>query len=150
MMSIATHMVLQIALLGASGAPIQTYRDAYYQAERQQKPLLVLVGDESSTEYRKIKTEFLPALARDGVLKEVAVAVVDLEKHRDIARKIMQDGPAPQLVLYLRNGDTWLRSQLSTPESVTEVREFLKNNVETAASPAVDVNYSVPVQWGSS
>src|SRR4051812_34171462 len=69
MVSFALAAVLQCALLGANPG---SYHTALQEAQKQQRPLLVLVGANWCPGCNAMKTRVLPGLARRGALRGVS------------------------------------------------------------------------------
>ncbi len=78
MIGLTASVAMQVALLATSAS---AYQDAYDQADKEGKPLLVLVGADWCPGCRTMKDEMIPELERDGGL--VAGRVCDRQHRRE-------------------------------------------------------------------
>src|SRR4051794_34003424 len=97
MVGMAAAIVVQCALWGANHA---SYNAALQDAQKQQRPLLVLVGANWCPGCQTMKTRVLPSLARRGALRGVSFATVDTDTEVETAKQLMRGGSIPQLIVF--------------------------------------------------
>ena len=123
MVGLTAAMVLQCALLGANHA---SYNSALQDAQKQQRPLLVLVGANWCPGCQTMKTRVLPSLARRGALRGVSFATVDTDAESETAKQLMRGGSIPQLIVFSRMADgRWHRDQITGEASEVEVQSLI-------------------------
>ncbi len=119
---------LQMCLLGAEG---YDYQAAFKQSAETGKPLLVLVSTQWCPPCQQMKHKTLPRLAERGVLARVAFAIVDAEHEAELAQRITGGGPVPQLVLYRRTPQGWVRRTLIGSQSAEAVEKFIRDGLQS-------------------
>ena len=109
MSGLLASLLVQWTML-AAGA--QTYDDAYKDAEKTGRPILVLVGADWCPACQTLKHGPISNLTKSGTLKNVAFAVVNTDEQPTLANQLMRGESIPQLVLYTKSSDGWKRQQL--------------------------------------
>jgi hypothetical protein len=69
-------------------------------------------------------------MERSGKLKGVAFSMLNLDRQERVARKMMNGGTVPQLILYTKTDKGWNKQQLVGPQSEQEVQRFIGSAVE--------------------
>lgn len=128
MVGLTASVAMQVALLATSAG---AYQDAYNQADKEGKPLLVLVGADWCPGCRTMKQETIPELERDGDLSQVVFTTVNTDEKPTLSRQLLRGTSIPQLVLFTRTAKGWRRSQLTGAQVPRIIRQFLKR--ETVA-----------------
>jgi thiol-disulfide isomerase/thioredoxin len=141
MFGLTAVTVMQAAFLTAAASD---YQEAYDRSEEEGKPLLVLVGTEWCPGCRIMKQENIPQLKRAGAFKEVVYTEVDADEKPELSRRLLRGNSIPQLVLYMRIGRKWRRTQLTGVHSPEDVRGFLRREIaagraETQDAPAGNI-----------
>ena len=126
MMSWTIALCAQMSLLGADGA---TYADAHRAATENGKPLVVMVGTDWCGPCQQMKRNVLPQVREHGVLSKVSFATVNADNEAELARQLTGGGPVPQLVVYRRSGQGWIRRKLIGGQTVATVEQFIKEAV---------------------
>jgi thioredoxin-like negative regulator of GroEL len=127
MTGLAATVLLQAALL-TTGA--QSYEEAFKEHEESGKPLLVMVGADWCPACVSMKSGTLAKMERSGKLKGVAFSMLNLDRQERVARKMMNGGTVPQLILYTKTDKGWNKQQLVGPQSEQEVQRFIGSAVE--------------------
>ncbi|MBW8883363.1 MAG: thioredoxin family protein [Planctomycetia bacterium] len=123
MVGLTAAIALQCAVWGANPA---SYNAALQDAQKQQRPLLVLVGASWCPGCQTMKTRVIPSLAKRGGLKGVSFAMVDADAEAEQARQLMRGGSIPQLIAFSRMPDgQWHREQLIGEVSETAVQSLI-------------------------
>ena len=135
MIGLTASVTIQVALLTGFASP---YQDAYDQADKEGKPLLVLVGADWCSGCRTMKDEKIPELERDGGLSPVVFATVNTDEKPALSRQLLRGNSIPQLVLYIRSGKGWRRSQLTGVHEPGSIRQFIRSQIAAARPETED------------
>jgi len=128
MVGMAAALALQLAVLGAN--PV-SYNAALQDAQKQQRPLLVLVGATWCPGCQTMKTRVIPGLAKRGGLKSVSFAMVDADTEAETAKQLMRGASIPQLIAFSRMPDgQWHREQLTGEVSESEVQTLIARAIK--------------------
>lgn len=114
------------------------YRTAYQAAQNGEKPLLVLVTAEWCPPCKVMKTTTIPELMQKQAFKNFHYSTVDLDQDEKLARQLIGSRGVPQLIMYERKNDKWVRRYLrgiQTPETV-EAFVAQASSVRTANAPS--------------
>jgi thioredoxin-like negative regulator of GroEL len=79
-------------MIGAHG---DTYSQAYHQAVKTGRPLVVLVGAEWCPACKVMKDTVIPAVKKRGGLSKVSFAIVDIDEEQKLGREMTDGGPIP-------------------------------------------------------
>jgi thioredoxin-like negative regulator of GroEL len=126
MIGLTASLTIQMAFLTSFASP---YQSAYDQADKEGKPLLVLVGANWCPGCRTMKDEMIPELERDGGLSQVVFATVNTDEKPALSRQLLRGDSIPQLVLYIRSAKGWRRSQLTGVHEPGNIRQFIRNGI---------------------
>lgn len=130
MFGVALTTCLQLSLVAAAANTTPAnYADAYREAERTGKPLVILVGADWCPGCNTMKHSVIPALQQSGDLSNVSFATVNTDNERELANKLMQGGSIPQLIVYQKTDAGWEREQVTGAQSVSETRGLLRRVV---------------------
>lgn len=124
-----TSLIIQVAFLSSFNSP---YQEAFDQAEKEGKPLLVLVGADWCPGCRTMKDEKIPELERDGGLEQVVFATVNTDEKPELSKRLLRGNSIPQLVLFVHNGEGWRRFQLTGVHEPGSIRQFIRKQVARA------------------
>ncbi len=152
-----TGMIVLIAALATTAEALpetRPYAEAYQQHRSEGKPLVVLVGASWCPACRTMSTSSLPAASRNGTLRDVAFAVVDVDHDRKLAEQLMRGSSVPQLIMYYQTSQGPRRVQLTGAHDADAIARFVQQGqaaaqVETPTSvttwngrPANRTNFS--------
>ncbi len=121
-------MILALVLHTTCAPPATeypTYSEAYHEATKTGKPILVLVSATWCGPCQKMKTSVLPEVRRRGVLKNFSFALVDVDRERKLVQQLGGSGPVPQLVCFRKGKGQWFRSKLVGGRGTDQVEQFL-------------------------
>ena len=127
MTSMVFATILQASII-ATGA--NTYADARHETDRTGHPMVILVGAEWCPACVTMKNTVVPQAKRRGLLRNIAFAVVDLDRQRDLAQKLVKGGPIPQFIMFRKTREGWLRRKLVGGQSLETVETFLKEGIQ--------------------
>jgi len=142
MNALAFSVLLQLTTV-AAGA--DTYETAHAESMKSGQPLVVLVGTESCSACKQMQTNVIPELKKSGAMSQVSFATVDAEKQSELAKELGTGNAVPQLVMYRKTGNGWLRSVLSGSRSSGEVKAFLSRTRRVSYSQPEVQNVARPI-----
>jgi thioredoxin-like negative regulator of GroEL len=122
MAGLTLAMLVQSSLFAAGP---DGYAAAYRQTQANDQPLLVLVGADWCPGCRTMKYSVLPRLHETGTLREVNLAVVNVDEEDVLAGQLMRGGTIPQLIVYSRTANGWHREQITGATSEAAVEGLL-------------------------
>jgi thioredoxin-like negative regulator of GroEL len=149
MISLFMTAILQTAVLatGVEATPIsnETYTEARQIVTETGKPLVVMVSTDWCPPCQTMKKTVLPRVREGGLLRKVVFAMVNPDHDHELAEKLIGGGPIPQLVMFRKKGDGWVRKTLVGGQSVETVEQFIKDGVaedkkENTSSEANDAS----------
>jgi thioredoxin-like negative regulator of GroEL len=132
----ATVMQAALILTGADAKPLeaQTYAEAHRVTEKTGKPMVVMVGTDWCSPCQMMKKTILPRVREHGILRRVAFAMVNADRDSKLAEEITGGGPVPQLVMFRKTADGWVRKKLIGGQTVEAVEEFIKDGLASDAA----------------
>ena len=101
------------------------YRTAYQQAQEGDKPLLVLVTATWCPPCQVMKKTTIPELMQKEAFKGFHYSTVDLDEEETLARQLIGDRGVPQLIMYEKQGDQWVRRYLRGMQTASNVEAFV-------------------------
>ena len=121
---IVTALTMTVLGLAANFSIAQEpvdYRTAYHRAKEGEKPLLVLVTAEWCPPCQMMKKTTFPKLMEKKAFANFNFSKVDLDKEEALGRQLMGNQGIPQLIMFEKQGDQWVRRNLvgiQTPEAI--------------------------------
>jgi len=107
----------------------ESYGEAHRETTETGRPMIVLVGAEWCPACVTMKDEVVPRLKQRGILRKVAFAAVDLDRQRQLGRKLTEGGPIPQLIMFRKTSDGWRRRTLIGGQSEKAVSNFIAEGI---------------------
>ena len=130
--------LIQAAMLttGADNAPTaaETYADAHRTTTQTGKPMVVMVSTDWCPPCQMMKKTVMPRVRERGLLRKVAFAMVNPDRDGELAEQITGGGPIPQLVMFRRTTNGWIRKKLIGGQSVETVEEFISEGLTQDAA----------------
>ena len=125
-------LALMMAVTGATNeVSADEYDAACAKAEREKKPLLVMVGASWCASCQVMKKDTIEPMKGAGELSEVVVAVVDKDARPELAEQLMRGSTLPQVVMFQQDTTGWKRYSLTGMQSQSRIRELLKRVRDT-------------------
>ncbi len=128
MTGLVLSVVMQVSVLGAT-AESPDYATAWKSAQEDGRPLMVLVSADWCPACQVLKTSTLPKMQKAGKLKPVVYTIVNADRQKSLASKIMSGGTVPQLIIYKPTEDGWHRSQIIGSQGEAAVESFIQKAV---------------------
>jgi thioredoxin-like negative regulator of GroEL len=124
------NCVVMIAVCGvAIGAGDgETYSDAHQASMKTGKPMLVMVSTEWCPACQVMKRRILPQIRERGLFSRVAFATVNPDQEGELSRKLIGNGPIPEMVLFRKTPRGWIRRVLVGSQSVEAVEQFINQD----------------------
>jgi thioredoxin-like negative regulator of GroEL len=133
MTGLALCVMLQV--VGAGNEAPASYEQAYRQAQENGRPLMVLVGADWCPGCRTMKGGVLARMLQNGKLSRVNYAVVNTDRERELAGRLMRGGSIPQLIVFSKNGkDSWTRDQITGATGEDSVAAMIERAAAATAS----------------
>ena len=137
MINLTLTAVLQASIIaatsgGVTGSPaaIDDYASARAKTEKTGQPIVILVGADWCPACVVMKKDVMPKVRKQGILKQVAYATVNLDKQGKLGRQLTDGGPIPQMIMYRKTRKGWLRRRLIGGQSPKTIESFIKRGVE--------------------
>ncbi|MDY0169933.1 MAG: thioredoxin family protein [Thermoguttaceae bacterium] len=109
--------------------PTETYAVAYKAIVQSGRPMVVMVGTEWCPPCQAMKRHVLPELRKRRWFGKIAFARVNADDQADLARRLTGGGPVPQLVMFRKTRDGWVRRKLIGRQSVETVERFVEQGI---------------------
>jgi thiol:disulfide interchange protein len=125
---LAATLTLSLLVTAAHVAIAQEpvdYRTAYHQAKEGEKPLLVLVTADWCPPCQIMKRTTLPELIEKKAFENFHFSKVDLDKEEALGRQLMGNQGIPQLIMFEKQGDKWIKRNLVGIQTVEQVKAFM-------------------------
>jgi len=135
MIGFSAAIAIQVALLATTP---NAYQEAYDLADKEGKPLLVLIGADWCPGCRTMKHEVIPELEREGGLTPVVFTTVNMDDKPSLSRRLLRGNSIPQLVMYTRSTKGWRRSQLTGVHEPRNIRHFIRQEIDAATAEAAE------------
>jgi thioredoxin-like negative regulator of GroEL len=130
-------MIQSAILLTGADKPAptpETYAEAYRTTEKTGKPMVVMVSTEWCAPCQTMKRRIMPRVRERAVFRRVSFAMVNPDQDTELAEQITGGGPIPQLVMYRKTANGWMRRKLIGGQSVEDVETFLKEGLADDAA----------------
>lgn len=127
MTGLSVAVLLQAALMASES---EDYAEAHKNVTETGRPMVIMVGADWCPACEVMKQSVIPQVKQHGVLRKVAYAVVNLDRERELGRQLTGGGPIPQLIMYRKTSDGWLRKKLVGSQSPETVEAFINEAVD--------------------
>ncbi|RMF39429.1 MAG: thioredoxin [Planctomycetota bacterium] len=126
-------LVMSVVGQGSGDAEL-SYEAAFQKADRENKPLLIMVGAPWCASCQIMKRETLETMHRDGELKDVVFTFVNRDERPELAEKLLRGQTLPQIIVYKKSSGAWKRFSVVGMQSVGRMRELLARVRGTAGT----------------
>lgn len=124
MVHVALAFILTVT--GAGKESSLNYEEAFAKAEKEKKPLLILVGARWCASCQVMKRDTLEPMKESGDLKEVVVVLIDKDERPELAEQLMRGETLPQVVVFNQESGNWKRFSLTGMQSKSRIGELLQ------------------------
>ncbi|HBE69023.1 MAG TPA: hypothetical protein DDW52_12815 [Planctomycetaceae bacterium] len=108
---------------GKNEKPLK-YEEALKKSQKEEKPLLILVGARWCASCEIMKNETIEPMKKAGELDNVIYTHVDKDKRPELAEQLMKGATLPQVVLFSKRSGAWKRFSLTGMQSRTRMTEL--------------------------
>lgn len=119
-------LALLFAVTGASSEKTLSYEDAFALANKEKKPLLVLVSAPWCVSCHVMKRDTIEPMKETGELKNVVVTVIDKDQRPELAEQLMRGETLPQIVVFSQSSGSWKRYSLTGMQSKSRIAELME------------------------
>jgi len=126
-MSLTIIFCLQLALVAANG---ETYAEACKVTREKGCPLVVMVGATWCPACQEMKNRVIPKVRRQGALRKVAFALIDLDEEQELGARLTDGGPVPQILMFRKTAEGWKLRRLVGGQNAQAVEEFIAQGIE--------------------
>lgn len=127
MTTLTLAAVLQASII-ATGA--NSYADARRETDDSGRPMVILVGADWCPACVTMKKEVVPKVEKQGLLKKVAYAAVNLDHQKELGQQLIENGPIPQVIMFRKTRDGWLRRKLIGGQNAETVEAFINEGIK--------------------
>lgn len=117
-------LALLFAVTGESSNVLK-YEDALAKAQKEKKPLLILVGARWCASCQIMKRDTIEPMTESGDLKDIVVTIVDKDDRPELAEQLMKGETLPQVILFSNQAGSWKRFSLTGMQSRGRMAELL-------------------------
>jgi thioredoxin-like negative regulator of GroEL len=108
----------------------ESYTEAHRVAEKTGKPIVVMVGADWCAPCQAMRRTILPRVREHGLFRKVAFAHVNVDREKELAAEITGGGKSvPQLVMFRKTKDGWVRQKMIGSHSVEEIEKFINDGL---------------------
>lgn len=113
-----------LAATGVSNKPL-SYEDAFAKAQKEKKPLLILVGARWCASCQVMKRDTIEPMKESGQLDNVVVTIIDKDKRPELAQQLMKGETLPQIIMFSKSTGAWKRYSLIGMQSKKRMVELV-------------------------
>jgi thiol:disulfide interchange protein len=118
-----------MAVTGANNSSSMSYEDAFAKAEKENKPLLILVSARWCASCQVMKRDTIEPMKDSGELKDVVITVIDKDERPELAEQLMRSQTLPQVVLFSKSSGNWKKFSLTGMQTKSRISELLQRAV---------------------
>jgi thioredoxin-like negative regulator of GroEL len=131
MTSLSLALLLEASMLAQD---TESYASAYHLATQTGRPMVVFVGAEWCGPCQTMKREVIPQVKRRGLFGRVAFASVNVDRERELGKRLTRGGPIPQLLMFRRTARGWRLSRLTGGQNARKVEAFINHGLNRDAA----------------
>ena len=132
-LAVILHASTLIAAADVAAPAAETYTEAHRKTDETGQPMVVMVGADWCPACQSMEQNILPQVRKRGILRRVAFAVVNFDRERDLATKLTNGGPIPQLIVFRKTDSGWNRRVLVGGQTVEQVESFIGDATQADA-----------------
>ena len=119
-------LALLLALTGdGSDKKVLDYEAAFAKADKEKKPLVILVGAKWCASCQVMKRDTIEPMTQAGELEGVVVTYVDKDERPELAGQLMKGETLPQIIMFAKEEQAWKRFSLTGMQSRNRMVELL-------------------------
>ncbi len=117
-------LALLFAITGEGNKGLE-YEAAFAKAEKEKKPLLILVGAPWCASCQVMKRDTIEPMKEAGELDGVVVTYIDKDQRPELAAQLMKGDTLPQVVMFAKEETNWKRFSLTGMQSRNRMSELI-------------------------
>ncbi len=117
-------LALLMAVTTGEGKPLE-YEAALSQAQKENKPLLILIGARWCASCQIMKRDTIEPMVKSGKLENVVLTYMDKDERPELCQQLMKGETLPQVVVFAKQSGGWKRFSLTGMQSETRMGELL-------------------------
>jgi len=106
---------------------LTSYSAAYAEAEREQKPLMVIVSSDACPACVALKESTIDVMKSSGELSAVSYTIVNRDHDPQLASRLMRGKKIPQVILFSKGEVGWKRFQLTGFQNTSGIRSLIRD-----------------------
>lgn len=104
----------------------RSYVAAFAEAQEAKRPLVVIVTATWCPPCQVLKNKVLKPLEAKHGFDNVVLAYVDMDKEPALAKQLVGTQGIPQVIVYEKDADKWVKRNLAGFQELATVEEFIK------------------------
>ncbi len=112
----------------------ETYEAAYKTIVKSGQPMVVMIGADWCGPCQAMRRHILPELRKRRCFGKIAFARVDVDQEAALAKRLTGGGPVPQLIMFRKTKNGWVRRKLIGKQSVEVVEKFVEQGLALDAT----------------
>lgn len=104
----------------------RTYASAFAEAQEAQRPLVVVVTATWCPPCQVLKSKVIAPMEAKKGFDGVILAYVDMDKEPALAKQLIGTQGIPQMIVFEKNQDKWVKRNLSGYQELATVEDFIK------------------------
>lgn len=117
-------LALLLSVTTTTNKPL-TYEEAIQQSQKENKPILILVGAKWCASCELMKRDTIEPMRSAGELKDVIVTYIDKDERPELAQQLMKGETLPQVVMFCKDADQWRKLSLTGMQTKSRMQELL-------------------------
>ncbi len=101
------------------------YETALAASQKENKPLVVLIGAPWCASCQVMKRETIEPMLKAGKLENVVVTFINKDERPELAQQLMNGETLPQIVVFAKQSGGWKRFSLTGMQSQNRMAELL-------------------------
>lgn len=118
-----------LAIVGDNAKPLD-YEEAFAKAQKEKKPLLIMVGAPWCASCQIMKRDTIEPMKEAGELDKVVITYVDKDARPELAEQLMKGETLPQVIMYTQEQKKWKRFSLTGMQSQKRMVELLGKAIQ--------------------
>lgn len=110
----------------AARAEDRTYASAFAEAQAAERPLVVVVTATWCPPCQVLKSKVIAPMEAKKGFAGVILAYVDMDKEPALAKQLIGTQGIPQMIVFEKHEDKWVKRNLSGFQELATVEDFIK------------------------
>jgi thioredoxin-like negative regulator of GroEL len=119
----------------ANKAEDRSYASAFAEAQAAQRPLVVVVTATWCPPCQVLKNKVIQPMEAKHGFDNVILAYVDMDKEPALAKQLIGTQGIPQMIVFEKNQEKWVKRHLNGFQELETVKEFIKPRFSPDAAP---------------